>query len=51
MEGFHKKEGGVKKLLSKEKRGLFLGQDIFFLGGKEIQGFYHVDASSSCGGW
>ena len=35
MEGFYRKEGGARELLAKEKKGLFLGQDIF-LWGKEL---------------
>ena len=33
--------------ISKEKKGLVLGQDVFFLGGKERKGFIMQIASSS----
>lgn len=38
MESFYRKKDEAKELLIKEKKGLFLDQDI--LGG---QGFYHAD--------
>lgn len=31
MEGFYRKEGGVRELLAKEKEGLILDQTSFFL--------------------
>ena len=43
MEAFYRKKGRVRELLAKEKKGLFLGQQTFFLGGREWQGFYHAD--------
>ena len=53
MGGFYRKKGGIAKLLAKEKRGIFLGQDIFFFGGGEENGtgFIVQIASSSSGGW
>ena len=33
MESFYKQKGGVRELLAKEKKGLFLGQDISFVRG------------------
>ena len=33
-------EGWVRELLEKAKKGLFLSKDTFFLGGRELQGFF-----------
>lgn len=48
MEGFYRqREGGARKLLAKEKKGLFLGPSFSGVGlggvGREPQGFYHAD--------
>ena len=41
MEGFfNRKKGGARELLAIEKKILFLGQDNFFLGRRELHGFY-----------
>ena len=32
MEGFNKKKAGVRERTTKEKKGLFVDQDIFFRG-------------------
>lgn len=52
MESFCRKKGGAWEQLTKEKKGLFLDQDIFFFGGgggggevgEEVgKGFCHAD--------
>ena len=47
-EGFYRKQGGVRKSLVEEKKGLF-GARITFFWEEETQGFYHVIPSSSSG--
>lgn len=58
MERFYRKKSGAGELLVKEKKGLFLGWNIFFLGGgqrrrEKGKDFYHVDCLASFGykGW
>ena len=35
-ERFHRKKDGARELLAKGKKGLLLGQNIFFLSGKNL---------------
>ena len=54
MEGFYRKMGGgMSDLSTKEKKGLFLGQDILFWLGRDWQGFllYRLLLLSMGGGW
>lgn len=47
MEGFYRqKEGGVGKLLAKEKKELFQILSSTFLGGSEWQGSDHLTCAS-----
>lgn len=40
MEGIFRKKGGARKLLTKEKRGLFLDLNNFFR--ENMKDFYHA---------
>ena len=42
-EGFYGKEGGARKLLGKEKKGLFWARASSFSGEGDWHGFYHAD--------
>lgn len=43
MQGFHRKKGGARDLLTKEKTGLHLGEVGRGKGGEKWGGFYHAD--------
>ena len=51
MEGFYKKKGGMRELLAKEKKELFLGQDIFLGVGGNSKGFIMQTDSPSSWVW
>lgn len=46
VEDFYRKKGEARELLAKEKKGLLLGQDLIFFGGRWQQGFYNADSLS-----
>lgn len=49
MGGFYKKKCGARELLAKEKKGLFLDQDLPFWGKGNGKGFIMQIASSAAG--
>lgn len=49
MEGFYWQKGGAKALLTKEKKGLFWDQDIYFWGNGMARVFIIQTASSFYG--
>lgn len=49
--GFYEKKSGARELLTKEKKKLFGGQNIFSLGEENTRVFIVKVASSFCGGW
>ena len=51
MGDFYTKKGGARELLAKEKKGLFLDQDLPFWGKGNGKGFIMQIASSSSREW
>lgn len=44
---FYRRKSGARELLANKKKGLYLGQDIFFGKGREWPGFFIMQIASS----